>query len=108
MASNANQSSQNSHQGSIHPDSPEKPQPQEQEKNLRGSISRLNRYFETQVEGNTLYAFHSRGCQLIPFSGVEKPPIQAEILMSIQALGVNMRGIRGLQNAGKVTTCFTP
>ncbi|KAL3832777.1 hypothetical protein ACJMK2_024391 [Sinanodonta woodiana] len=111
MASNAYQSSQsfqNSQQGSIHPVDPEEPQPQEQEENLRGSRSRLSRYFEVQVEGDTLYAFHSRGCQLISFSGVDKPPKQAEILMSLQTLGVNMRGIRGLQNAGKSNYMLYP
>ncbi|KAL3859200.1 hypothetical protein ACJMK2_009429 [Sinanodonta woodiana] len=107
MASSASQSlsssqssknSKSSQQGDDHPVDPE---PFNQDENLRGSRSRLSLYFEVQVDGDTLYAYHSRGCQLISFSGEEKPPRQAEILMSLQSLGVNMRGIRGLQNAGR-------
>ncbi|KAL3884466.1 hypothetical protein ACJMK2_024605 [Sinanodonta woodiana] len=74
---------------------------QEELVNLRGSRSRLSRYFEVQIDGNTLYAFHSQGCQLITFEGQERPPRQAKILMALQNLGVNMKGIRGLQNAGR-------
>ncbi|KAL3835947.1 hypothetical protein ACJMK2_021406 [Sinanodonta woodiana] len=86
-----------------HPADSEVSQVNEQEElvNLRGSRSRLSRYVDVQIDGNTLYAFHSQGCQLISFEGEERPPRQAEILMALQNLGVNMRGIRGLQNTGK-------
>ena len=52
-----------------------------------------------QIEGNTLYAYHRIGCQLISFEG-ERAPKQAEILAALQAMGTNMHSIKGLQNAG--------
>ncbi|KAL3884946.1 hypothetical protein ACJMK2_025045 [Sinanodonta woodiana] len=103
--SQSSKSSKSSQQGDDHPVDPE---PLNQDENLRGSRSRLSLYFEVQVDGDTLYAYHSRECQLISFSGEEKPPRQAEILTSLQSLGVNMWGIRGLQNAGINSYMFYP
>ncbi|KAL3884943.1 hypothetical protein ACJMK2_025042 [Sinanodonta woodiana] len=82
--------------------------PQEPEENLRGSRSRLNKYFEVHVVRNTIYAYHSKGCQLIHFEGEEKPPRQAEILMALQTLQANMKGIRGLHNARKNSFILYP
>ncbi|KAL3891153.1 hypothetical protein ACJMK2_003416 [Sinanodonta woodiana] len=118
MASSASQSlsssqssknSKSSQQGDDHPvDHPVDPEPLNQDDNLRGSRSKLSLYFEVQLDGDTLYAYHSRGCQLISFSVEEIPPRQAEILMSLQSLEVNMRGIRGLQNAGRNSYMLFP
>ncbi|KAL3875840.1 hypothetical protein ACJMK2_033751 [Sinanodonta woodiana] len=94
-SSQSSKNSKSSQQGDDHTvDHPVDPEPLNQDENLRGSRSRLSLYFEVQVDGDTLYAYNIRVCQLISFSGEEKSPRQDEILMSLQSLGVNMRGIR--------------
>ncbi|KAL3863342.1 hypothetical protein ACJMK2_005102 [Sinanodonta woodiana] len=80
-----------------------------QGKTFRGSKSRLHFYFDVHIEGNTLFAYHNKGCQLIECACVEKKkPRQAEILAALQAKGVNMRTIQDLQSVGRKQHMFYP
>ncbi|KAL3884955.1 hypothetical protein ACJMK2_025054 [Sinanodonta woodiana] len=65
-----------------------------------GHKSRLRIYFEVRVEDGVLRAFHERGIQLIDFSENDNVPKLVEVLAALEAGGMDMSRISGLQNAG--------
>ncbi|KAL3866593.1 hypothetical protein ACJMK2_043880 [Sinanodonta woodiana] len=66
----------------------------------RGHQSRMHLYFNVVVENGALLAFHNKGVQLIDFSGNDTAPKLTEVLAALEAQGINMKDISGLQNAG--------
>ncbi|KAL3863560.1 hypothetical protein ACJMK2_005311 [Sinanodonta woodiana] len=66
----------------------------------RGKQSRMHLYFNVVVDNGTLLAFHDKGVELIDFSDNDTAPKLIEVLAALEAQGINMKDISGMQNAG--------
>ncbi|KAL3861511.1 hypothetical protein ACJMK2_007540, partial [Sinanodonta woodiana] len=62
--------------------------------------SRLNLYFEVEIQGNKLCAYHRRGVQLIDFNQNDTAPKPIEVLAALEAYRIDIKQVAGLQHAG--------
>lgn len=68
---------------------------------LDKEMNGMGKYFNTRLETNGLYAYHSKGCQIIDFGEAKQCPGQADILTAMKIEEININDIKGLQNMGR-------